>query len=73
MTHAEEKSFLESYKNPMIQLNPKKVMLVMSHSDNTFDKKKMREQTDNPLVKKTVFKLRDFIRDKSLREFFESA
>lgn len=73
VTHAEEKSFLESYKNPMIQLNPKKVMLVMSHSDNTFDKTKMREMPDNPLVKKTNMKLRDFIRDKSLREFFESA
>jgi hypothetical protein len=73
VTHAEEKSFLESYKNPMIQLNPKKVMLVMSHSDNTFDKKKMREMPDNPLVKKTSMKLRDFIKDKMLRDFFESA
>ena len=73
VTHAEEKSFLESYKHPMIQLDPMKVMLVMSHSDNTFDKKQMREQKDNPFVKKTQMKLRDFIKEPSSREFFASA
>jgi len=44
VTHAEEKSFLESYIHPMIQLDPFKVMLVISHSQNTFDKKKLLEQ-----------------------------
>jgi glycosyltransferase involved in cell wall biosynthesis len=73
VTHAEEKSFLDEYKHPMIQLDPMKVMLVMSHTDNTFDKKKMREQVGNPYVKKTTMKLRDFIRDGKVREFFASA
>jgi len=57
----------------MIQLPALKVMLVMSHSENTFDKRKMRDQPDNPLVKKTNMKLRDIIRDKELREFFKKA
>jgi glycosyltransferase involved in cell wall biosynthesis len=73
VTHAEEKSFLENYIHPMIQLDPMKVMLVMSHSANTFDKKKMREDTNNPFVKKTGMKIKDFIKDKELREFFTSA
>uniref|UniRef100_A0A6C0BJ14 Glycosyltransferase 2-like domain-containing protein n=1 Tax=viral metagenome TaxID=1070528 RepID=A0A6C0BJ14_9ZZZZ len=73
VTHAEEKSFLENYKNPMIQLDPMKVMLVMSHTENTFDKKKMREEKNNPFIKKTVMKLQDFIKDSSLRDFFRSA
>lgn len=73
VTHSEERSFLEDYKHPMIQLDPFKVMLVMSHSENTFDKRKMREQPDNPLVKKTAMKLRDFIKEKALREFFADA
>ena len=73
VTHAEEKSFLDDYRHPMIQLNPMKVMLVMSHTDNTFDKKKMRDQPDNPYVKKTTMKLRDFIRDGAIREFFATA
>lgn len=68
VTHAEEKSFLQDYKNPMIQLDPLKVMLVMSHRDNTFDKIKLRE--NNPLFKKTSLKLKNFIKDLKLREFY---
>ena len=66
---AEEKSFLEDYKNPLIQLNCMKVMLVISHSDNTFDKTQLR-QTNNPMFKKTNLKLKDFIKDEELRQFF---
>ena len=72
VTHAEEKSFLENYKHPMIQLDAMKVMLVMSHSENTFDKKKMRD-VESPVVKKTVMKLNQFIKDKATREFFQHA
>jgi glycosyltransferase involved in cell wall biosynthesis len=69
---AEEKSFLENYKNPLIQLNPMSVMLVISHSDNTFDKTELRTK-ENPLFKKTALRLRDFIKDSTLREFFANA
>lgn len=72
VTHAEEKSFLDEYIHPMIQMDPHKVMLVMSHSDNTFDKKKMRENP-SPMVKKTSMRLRDFIRQKEIRDFFKNA
>jgi len=72
VTHAEETSFLNSYKEPMIQLDPLKVMLVMSHSENTFDKKKLREQ-NNPMFKLTSIKMRLFIKDKALRDFYSKA
>lgn len=72
VTHAEERSFLDDYVHPMYQLDPFKTMLVMSHSENTFDKKKMRDGT-NPLVNETSMKIRDFIKDKSLREFYSKA
>jgi glycosyltransferase involved in cell wall biosynthesis len=72
VTHSEERSFLDDYKHPMIQLDPFKVMLVMSHSENTFDKKKMREQ-ENPFVKKTDMKIKTFIKEKEIREFFANA
>lgn len=72
VTHAEEKSFLESYVHPMIQLDPFKVMLVISHSQNTFDKKKLRDEP-NPFVKKTNMKIREFIRAANLRKFYEVA
>jgi glycosyltransferase involved in cell wall biosynthesis len=72
VTHAEERSFLEDYKHKMIQLDPFKVMLVMSHSENTFDKKKLREEP-NPLIKKTGMRIKDFIKDTGLRAFFSNA
>jgi glycosyltransferase involved in cell wall biosynthesis len=68
---AEEKSFLENYKNPLIQLDCKKVMLVMSHSDNTFDKTQLRS-ANNPLFKPTNLRLKDFIKDTKLLNFFSS-
>jgi hypothetical protein len=38
----EEKSFLQNYTISMTQLDPDKTMVCLSHSANTFDKKKMR-------------------------------
>ena len=74
VTHAEEQSFLEKYKHKMIQLDPFKVMLVMSHSENTFDKKKMREDVGkNPFITKTPYKIKDFIKDSEMRAFFANA
>jgi glycosyltransferase involved in cell wall biosynthesis len=77
VTHAEEASFLQEYKNPLIQLDPKKVMLVMSHSENTFSKERfltaIEKEPDNPFVKKTAFKLKDFVKDTKLREFYRTA
>lgn len=67
---AEEKSFLENYKHPMIQLDPFKVMLVMCHSENTFNKNKLLDEP-NPLVKQTNLKLKDFIKDSKIRALFE--
>jgi len=66
---AEEKSFLDNYKNPLVQLNSKTVMLVMSHSDNTFDKTQLRNN-ENKLLVKTSLLIVDFIKDPWLHEFF---
>jgi glycosyltransferase involved in cell wall biosynthesis len=68
---AEEKSFLDEYKNPMVQLDPHKTMLVMCHTSNTFSKSEMRYT--NPLMKETTMKIKDFIKDAQLREFFTNA
>ena len=104
VTHAEEKEYLEDYKNPLIQLDPKKVILVMCHSQNTFDKVKLRLKAEHdsiirtqieeqrerekeqarkegrsyeapealpPVVcKETSLKLKDFIKDASIRQFY---
>lgn len=70
---AEEKTFLDNYAHEIIQLNPMKVMLVMSHRDNTFSKTDLRENKENPFLRKTDFKLKDFIKNKSLRDFYEKS
>ena len=73
VTHAEETSFVNKYTVPMLQLDPFKVMLVMAHSENTFDKKKMRE-TPNPFIKLTNYKIKDFIKKQpELLAFYEKA
>ena len=69
LTHAEETSFLNNYTSPMIQLDPMQVILVMSHHENTFDKRGMRD-TRNDFMKETKLKIKDFIRDAKLREFY---
>jgi glycosyltransferase involved in cell wall biosynthesis len=69
---AEEKSYLNNYTTPIHQLDSLKVMLVISHNDNTFNKKQFRE-TPNHFVKKTSLKLPYFIKDAKTRKFFETA
>ena len=72
VTHAEEPSFLAGMKDKgIIALDPMKTILVMSHSNNTYDKVQLRNNKD-PFLKDSKMKLRDFIKDKSLRDFFAS-
>jgi hypothetical protein len=72
VTHAEERSFLDDYSHPMIQLDPFKVMLVISHSENTYDKKKLRDEP-GPFCKQTNYTLKMFIKSSTLRTFFKNA
>ena len=72
VTHAEETSYLRGMNGkPMIPLDPMKTILVMSHSKNTYDKVQLRNNND-PFLKESTMKLRNFIKDKKLREFFGS-
>jgi glycosyltransferase involved in cell wall biosynthesis len=73
VTFNEEKSFTNDYTTPLLQLDPMKVMLVISHSENTFNKDRFLNDPTNPFVKKTTLKVRDFIKDKTLREFYSTA
>jgi glycosyltransferase involved in cell wall biosynthesis len=69
VVYTEEPSFLEHYIHTMIQLNPNKVMLVMGHSENTFDKTSIRGRT-SPFINKTTLKIEDFISDTKLKNKF---
>lgn len=67
--NGEEASFLNNFSEPMIQLDPFKVVLLMSHSENTFDKRKLRER-ENPVFRSTSYRLGDFIKRLDIYKFY---
>jgi glycosyltransferase involved in cell wall biosynthesis len=67
--YAEEKFFLKNFTIPMIQLDPDKTILVVSHANNTFDKKKLLSHF-NAFMKVTTLTVEDFIHDPVLLQFF---
>ena len=71
---AEEKAFLKEYTIPFVQLDPLKSILVFSHEHNTFDKRKMFDQKQDPQFFKESSKTVDtFIRnenEKDIKKFF---
>lgn len=69
---AEEVSFTKNYTIPLAQLDPMKVMLVLCHSENTFNKGKLRD-AESPVIRKTGLKLRTFIRKAEMRDFYAHA
>ena len=68
--NAEEGSFTGGFKEVMAQLDPKHVILVTSHSMNTFDKRVLRG--GNKLIQPTEQKIKDWIKDEELRDFYEN-
>jgi len=69
VAYAEEVAFTNKYASPLVQLDPRKVMLVIAHSGNTFDKSKLRNSA-NPFLRKTSLKMTAFIRTKAIRDFY---
>lgn len=71
---AEERAFLKDYTIPFVQLDPMKTILVFSHEHNTFDKRKMFEQNQDPRFFKESGKVvNNFIRQKRerpIKKFF---
>ena len=66
VTKGEESSFLEGYRHPMIQLDPKQTILVICHSDNTVDKSTLRDH-----IRDTGLSLSDIIKEESLLAFYD--
>lgn len=66
---AEERKFMDDWKTPVVQLRPEQVMLVINHGINTYDKRKMIHM-GNKAIKKTSLKLKGFIKDKKIRDFY---
>jgi glycosyltransferase involved in cell wall biosynthesis len=62
----EEPSFTNKFSNPMVQLDVRKTVLLISHSSNTFDKRKLLM----PNVRVSNMPLSNFIPDEKDRDFY---
>ena len=67
---AEEKAFLKNYTVPFVQLEPKKTILVFSHIQNTFDKKRLLENGENKFQKKSDKVVDDFVKQEDIKTFY---
>jgi glycosyltransferase involved in cell wall biosynthesis len=65
----EEKHFLKDYTIPFVQLDPLKTILVFSHNQNTFDKRKLID-TSNTMCKESALKVKHFIKSKEIHSFY---
>lgn len=68
---AEERHFLKDYSVPFVQFDPLKTILVFSHEQNTFDKRRLIND-QNKFCNETSLKVNQFIKDKVLEEFYKS-
>jgi glycosyltransferase involved in cell wall biosynthesis len=66
---AEEKAFLKDYTIPFIQLDPLKTILVVSHTHNTFDKRRLLENANPQFLKPSDKTIDMFIRGKDSEKF----
>ena len=66
---AEEKFFLKDYTVPFVQLDPLKTILVFSHEQNTFDKRKLID-TNNKMCHESGLKVKNFIKNPTLQQFY---
>lgn len=70
---AEEKEFLHNYTIPFVQLDSLKTILVFSHNQNTFDKKKLLNSGQNKFMKESDKTVDTFIRrnnEDNIKKFF---
>jgi glycosyltransferase involved in cell wall biosynthesis len=66
-TFAEEGGFTNNFTEPMIQIDPMKGQLVISHTTNTYDKKKLMYQCILSGTRKgDAMKFEDFVKDQEI-------
>jgi Glycosyl transferase family 2 len=72
---AEEKEYLKGYTIPMVQLNPFKCILCISHEHNTFDKRKLLENLNPMFVAESPRDVDSFFKlpkEQHIKDFFMS-
>ncbi len=67
---AEEKHFLKDYTVPFVQFDPLKTILVFSHEQNTFDKRRLINDK-NKFCSESSLSVNNFIKNKKIEEFYK--
>ena len=67
---AEEKYFLKNYTIPLLQLDIKKSILVISHDHNTYNKKDLLNNLNEKRGKESNMLVDDFIKEQELKQFY---
>ena len=72
---AEEKTFLKNYSIPLLQLDPLKTILVLSHEQNTFDKRTLiadekKLESSNSKITISGNTIEKVIKNKEMLEFY---
>jgi glycosyltransferase involved in cell wall biosynthesis len=67
---AEEHKFTKGYSIPLIQLDPKKSILVFSHRHNSLNKEKLLKNPEHAKVTLSRYTVDDFITDPVLKQFY---
>jgi glycosyltransferase involved in cell wall biosynthesis len=68
---AEERHFLKDYTIPFVQFDPLKTILVFSHEQNTFDKRRLINDK-NKFCNESTLKVSHFIKDKNIESFYKT-
>lgn len=66
----EEKDFLLNRSLPVLQLDPRKTILVFSHIHNSYSKKDLLDNSEPQFFKETYVQVSDFISDPTIYNFF---
>lgn len=69
---AEEKSFLQNYKIPLLQLDSKKTIMVIAHSQNSLDKNHLVKTSVVSRVKPSPHSMDVFVDDPDAIKFYQS-
>ena len=67
---SEERSFLNNYTVPFVQLDPFKSILVFAHDHNSVNKYLLLNNAHPEFVKETDLKVSQFIDDEDIRDFY---
>ena len=70
-TKAEERKFTKEWATPLLQMDPRDVMLVICHNENTVSKMAILERPP-PGFRKTTLKLKNIVKSETLREMYKS-